>query len=58
MICLGLTNHENNVIRAAAMEAVTNLFIAIKRCYEDNDTSKFSSVYNFFIEMDFIVRLI
>lgn len=42
MICLGLTNHENNVIRAAAMEAVTNLFIAIKRCYEDNDSCKLS----------------
>lgn len=46
VICCSLSSHENHVIRAAAVEALANLYIAIKRCYVDESASMYSSVLN------------
>ncbi len=41
MICLSLSTHENTVIRAAAMEALANTYIALKLCYPNESASTF-----------------
>lgn len=41
MICCSLSSHENHVIRAAAVEALANLYIAIERCYVNDMASMY-----------------
>lgn len=38
-ICCTLSSHENQVVRAAAVEALANLYVAFKRCGVDAASS-------------------